>query len=80
MLSLLKFIFGHPYFSHFLANVYHLVSMTLFDFIEDHRMKCTWIYKHEIAFKLPSLSDSKILIRFSIVLAKLESVLLLAKL
>ena len=66
-------------------NFYNLVRIIYFKFIENYRLKFTWIHNHMIIFKSSycyhiSLSDSSILIRFCIVLAKLERVLSSAKL
>ena len=56
--------------------------MISFVFIEDYRLKFIWIYNYVVIFNdiYISLSDSRILIRFSIVLAKLGRVLSSGKL
>ena len=67
--------------SFFSINAFNLVSMISPAFIEDHRLKFTRNHNLVIIFNyfIVSLSDSKILIRFSTVLAELESVLSSAK-
>ena len=51
-------------------------SMISFAFIEDYRSKFTWIHNHVIIKQIIAITISDSRIRFSIVLAKLERVLL----
>ena len=67
-----------PLFNFFLIDIYNLISMISFVFIEDYRVKLPkltimWLSLNQ--FIPISLFDSGILIRFPIFLAKLERVL-----
>lgn len=62
----------------FSINAYNMVSMISVAFIGDCHLRFAWNHNHVITLKqfyAVSLSDSRLLIEFSAILAKLENVL-----